>query len=499
MTAIDNKPSAKIRDALIVILAMAVISYLHYRPLHIEFMEHHTFHILLRRLYYIPILYAAIRFGIRGGLLTSLSATVIFAPHAAISMGGFFGNYSIDNFFDLVLYNVVGFTTGMVVESRQRQAQRYQEVLGLNREIEDRETALRHMQAYTGSILTSISSGVISADRRSVVVTANPAAAVILGRAEEELVAFPLAKVFAGHDELSRAAELVLSGWQGRATLETEFSRGEEGKVAVAVRITPHRSRGDTVGVVITLEDLTEVKNLTEQLLRADRLAGLGELVAGMAHEVRNPLGVIKASVQMLEQEMDADGGAAELTRVMAQEIDRLDALVNALLDFGRPSESQFGDVDPGRVLDEVVLLTRQYAGQQQVAVSTNYAEDLPAIWADEDRLKQVFVNLISNAIQAMPGGGGLTLSAATEDGFLRISLADTGMGVAAEVKERIFDPFYTTRAEGSGLGLAIVHRIIDAHNGYITVESKVGAGSTFTVGLPLAAVRTTVREREDA
>jgi len=257
--------------------------------------------------------------------------------------------------------------------------------------------------------------------------------------------------------------------------------------IPVAVRITPHRSRGQTVGIVITLEDLSEVKDLTEQLMRADKLSGLGELVAGVAHEVRNPLGVIKASVQMLEQEMDEGCQDAELTHVMAQEIERLDSVVSALLDFGRPSQSQFGPVDSRRVLGEVVLLTKQFARQQNVTVINDSPDGLPDIRADEDRLKQIYVNLISNAIQAMPEGGKLIITAATREEFLRISFADTGIGISPEEKERIFDPFHTSRAEGTGLGLSIVHRIVDAHNGYITAESEPGAGSTFTVGLPLA------------
>lgn len=489
MTDSEAKPLAQIRDAVLVAVAIVVITYFHYYPLHLEFISHENFHILLRRLYYIPILFAAYRFGIKGGLLASLSVSALFIPHAIMSMGGLFESAALENFFDVLLYNMVALIMGAVVEAKRRQAQRYEEVVKLNREIEDRETDIRQMKAYTESILNSVSSGVISCDRRGIIVTVNPEARKMLGRHEEDLVAFPLARIFEKHDELNRAAELVLAGEQTRATMETELE--SEGRaIPVAVRITPHRSRGQTVGIVITLEDLTEVKDLTEQLLRADKLSGLGELVAGVAHEVRNPLGVIKASVQMLEQEMDQGCQDAELTHVMAQEIDRLDSVVNALLDFGRPSQSQFGPVDAHRVLGEVVLLTKQFAKQQDVTVLEESPEGLPDIWADEDRLKQIIVNLISNAIQAMPDGGRLTITAATREGYLRIAFTDTGIGIAPEEKDRIFDPFHTTRAEGSGLGLSIVHRIVDAHNGYITAESEPGTGSTFTVGLPLAHKR---------
>lgn len=489
MTDTKDKPWAQIRDGVLVAVAIVGITYFHYYPLHLEFITHENFHILLRRLYYIPILFSAYRFGIKGGLLASLSVTALFIPHAVMSMGGLFESAALENFFDILLYNMVALIMGAVVEAKRRQAMRYEEVLKLNHEIEDRETDIRHMKAYTESILSSVSSGVISCDQRGIIVTVNPEARRMLARHEEDLIAFPLSRIFEKHDELIRAAELVLAGEQTRSTMETELlSDGRP--VPVAVRITPHRSRGQTVGIVITLEDLTEVKDLTEQLLRADKLSGLGELVAGVAHEVRNPLAVIKASVQMLEQEMDQGCQDAELTHVMAQEIDRLDSVVNALLDFGRPSQSQFGPVDAHRVLGEVVLLTKQFAKQQNVKVIDETVEGLPEIRTDEDRLKQIYVNLISNAIQAMPEGGKLTVTAAAREGYLRIAFADTGIGISPEEKERIFDPFHTTRAEGSGLGLSIVHRIVDAHNGYITAESEPGAGSIFTVGLPLAHKR---------
>ncbi len=481
----DSNDTGNVRDIILIVVSTAVITYYHYRPLHIGFLDHDVLHIILRRLYYIPILYAAFRFGVKGGLATSLSITALFAPHAVISMGGLFKGAAIDNFFDLLLYNIVALITGLVVEARRRQARRYREMLELNREIAEREAAIRKMKAYTDSVLGSVSSGVISVDNRGRVVTVNPEAARLLDRSDDDLVAFPLDKVFAGHDNLLASAKHVLEGEQRRATLEVELPAGPD-KKTVAVRISPHISGGETVGIVITIEDLSEVKNLTEQLMRADKLSGLGELVAGVAHEVRNPLGVIKASVQMLEQETGAGSESEELTQVMVQEIDRLDALVNALLDFGRPSESMFGKVSVKQVLDEVILLTRHFARQQKVEVVRDFDGALPAIWADEDRLKQVFVNLTSNAFQSMPDGGRLVISADAESEFLKVSFADSGVGIPEDARKKIFDPFYTTRADGSGLGLSIVHRIVDAHKGYINVESSMGDGSIFVVGLPI-------------
>jgi len=488
----------RVFEALMIAAAVAIITYFHYTTLHVEFMSHTSLHIILRRLYYIPIIYAAIRFGIRGGLLTSLAVTVLFVPHAASSMGGLFESGSIDNFFDIILYNVVAVTTGLVVESRRRQAQRYEEMLALNREIEDRESDLRRIKSYIESILKSVGNAVISVDDRGQIVTANPVASQMLGRPEEELVAFPLRQVFAGQDDLLRAADLVLSGGQTRVTLETELGPPDGRPISAAVRITPHRSNSSTVGIVISMEDLTEVKELTHQLLRADKLSGLGELVTGVAHEVRNPLGVIRASVQMMRDELGDNCPEQELCQVMLQEIDRLDAFVNTLLDFGRPSQSQMGPVDAERTLDEVILLTKQFAIQQQVNIRRSGSSHEHDIWANEDRVKQVFINLISNAIQAMPDGGDLEIALAADDGYLMISFADTGCGIPERIQARVFEPFVTARPNGSGLGLSIVHRIVDAHKGYIRVDSEAGRGTSITLGLPLAKKGEPMKEGMD-
>ncbi len=476
---------AKIRDIVLISSALVLISCLHYFPLDPHFVAPGTYMVLLRRLYYVPILYSALRFGAKGGLIASIATTVVFIPHVSQSMGGFIGPEGMDNLFDTILYNVVGLTTGLVVDSRRRQTQRIQEVLKLNKKIEERETAIRRMQTYTESILNSISSGVISTDRRGTVVTANPAARLLLSLKEEDIIAQPFSRIFEGYDDLLESISLILADAQTRAMMETKIEAAGR-TLTVAVRMSPHRSQGRTAGAVVTLEDLTEVRDLADQLRRAEKLTGLGELVAGVAHEVRNPLGVIRASVQMLDQEMTGECATADMTQMMLQEIDRIDSVVNALLDFGRPSDSQFGAVEPLRLIEEVVLLTNQFARQQRVEIVTRISGELPRVWADQDRLKQVFINLISNAIQAMPHGGRLSIEAAAAQDFLRLAFSDTGTGISAEEQQRIFDPFHTTRAEGSGLGLSIVHRIVDAHNGFITVDSEPGRGATFIVGLPI-------------
>jgi signal transduction histidine kinase len=201
---------------------------------------------------------------------------------------------------------------------------------------------------------------------------------------------------------------------------------------------------------------------------------------------VRNPLGIIRASVQLLEESSCDAERIREASSVIKQEIDRLDKVIKALLDFGRPSSPMLLQVDVGDVLKEVALFTRRFASRSDVAIEERYADDLPDVMADPNQLKQVFVNLITNAVQAMePEGGTIAVETGAADGFVHIRLADDGPGIPAEMLAKVFDPFFSTRDEGTGLGLTIVHRIVDEHDGHIEVESTLGVGTTFTIFLP--------------
>jgi signal transduction histidine kinase len=242
---------------------------------------------------------------------------------------------------------------------------------------------------------------------------------------------------------------------------------------------------GRRLGAVVTVEDVSDVKALTEQLIRADRLAAMGELTAGVAHEVRNPLGIIRASVQLMEDAECSQERVEEAAEVIKQEIDRLDRVVKALLDFGRPAPPTMRAVSVSQVMEDVALFSRTFASRANVQIVEHYSDIAPDVVADPEQLKQVFVNLISNAVQAMPGGGTLTIETGAEEGFVFIRFTDTGPGISDGVRDKIFDPFVSTRDDGTGLGLTIVHRIVDEHDGHIEVTSEPGDGTSFTVWLP--------------
>ena len=446
--------------------------------------------LLYRRLYYLPILYAAFVFGSRGGMATALSASVLFGLQAEVNLGGFFG-INIDNLYEIIMYIAVGGLFGWLRDSEAERTAELREVGEklevAYRTLEERAVQLINIQEYTDSILRSITAGVITVGPEGSVATANSAAERMLGMGESEMVPRTISALLADDGGLGNDVGKILAGRLPRNVRDLKLTT-RAGKVIHAQAATSRMRDvdGRILGAVVTIEDVSEIKALTQQLIRADRLAAMGELTAGVAHEVRNPLGIIRASIQLVEEPNCDPERLREAGSIMKHEIDRLDRVIKALLDFGRPSPPALVSVDLNEVLADVVLFTRRFASRSEVALEETYAPDLPPVLADPNQLKQVFVNLITNAVQAMePGGGAISATTGTADGFVYVRLADDGPGIATESLGKVFDPFFSTRDEGTGLGLTIVHRIVDEHDGHIEVASTLGQGTAFTVFLP--------------
>jgi two-component system, NtrC family, sensor kinase len=233
------------------------------------------------------------------------------------------------------------------------------------------------------------------------------------------------------------------------------------------------------------------LKNTQKVMLRADRLASLGTLAAGLAHEIRNPLVAIKTFTQLLPERFDDEEFRNYFTSVAAGEIDRISTLVTELLEFSRPSGPFFQQENLNDVLDKMITLIKTEAKQKEVTIETVLAEDLPTITIDKEQIKQVIINILLNAIQHTPEKGSIVVTTRSVakmnggPGFVQVEISDTGVGIPDEELEKIFTPFYTTRAKGSGLGLAISHQIIQEHEGTIDVRSAMQKGTTFTINLP--------------
>jgi signal transduction histidine kinase len=237
-----------------------------------------------------------------------------------------------------------------------------------------------------------------------------------------------------------------------------------------------------------------ELKQSQETLRRADRLSSLGLLTAGLAHEIRNPLVAIRTFTQLLPERYDDPDFREGFQGLALKEVDRICGLINDLLSFARPSKPNVAPENVADVVDNIARILETQAKEKNIAIVRNFGPDLPKAWIDREQMKQVFMNLILNAIQAMKGAGTITLisRAVHKNGtgpagdFVQIEVTDTGVGIPAENLQHIFDPFFTSKDEGSGLGLAVSHQIVQEHGGFVTVESTVGTGTSFFVHLPV-------------
>jgi two-component system sensor histidine kinase HydH len=235
------------------------------------------------------------------------------------------------------------------------------------------------------------------------------------------------------------------------------------------------------------LKEQTDILFETEeQLRRADRLSALGELSAGMAHEIRNPLGSIKGAVEIIKDDYSPDEAKYEFIQILLKETDRLNRIVQEFLGFAKPKNPEFQVVDLNEAIESVLTLTAQEARKTRVKVEKKLDPAIGKRSLDGGLLKQAFLNLILNAIQAMPGGGLLTVESRLAQGEIEVKIADTGTGISEENKKKLFSPFFTTKKQGTGLGLAITYRIIENHRGKIVVASEPGKGTAFTVKIPV-------------
>lgn len=234
---------------------------------------------------------------------------------------------------------------------------------------------------------------------------------------------------------------------------------------------------------------LRQMRELEEELRRKDRLAALGELSAGVAHEVRNPLGIIKNSAQVLQDKFkDKDTKSRELSKFIIEEVDRLNKVVTNFLDFARPQKPNLTGRKIAPIISRALELMQSEILKRKIKVANKHEDNLPPVLADEELLAQVFLNIISNAIQAMPDGGRLMVSSKSGAGsykdLVEIGFTDTGCGIPAQDLDKIFNPFFSNKEGGVGLGLSIVHKIVESHGGKISVHSRVGEGTTFTIHL---------------
>jgi PAS domain S-box-containing protein len=372
-------------------------------------------------------------------------------------------------------------------------------------ELRRRFEELADLKSYTDSILGSLTSGVVTLDLDGRVATLNPAAELLTGLFEPEVRGRYCTEVFAHTAGVSEALMETLANRAGVSNAALVLRRPSGTTVPVELSTAPLRGiEGKELGVVGMFRDLAQVRELEDQVRRSDRLAALGTLAAGLAHEIKNPLTSLRTFTRLLPRKFEDERYRTTFQRVVPRELERINAIVERLLELARPGRLTLERVQVPHLLERVLELYEHQIQSGEVTVVREYARDCPPIQADGEQLYQAFVNLVTNALDAMGPGGRLTLRAGWDEGGtvlgparrggaprrLQVEIEDTGAGIGAAEADKVFNPFFTTKSSGTGLGLALTHKIIEDHRGSITFRSTPGVGTTFRVLLPLQAER---------
>jgi two-component system sensor histidine kinase HydH len=341
--------------------------------------------------------------------------------------------------------------------------------------------ALSDYRQYTLDVIDGMAEGFVNIDQNGLLRTVNAEAERVLAIGGKEYLGKPWQLLFEGEEW-----EPVLERLERQVPFyDLEVSLGRLGKTHLRVSMTLVRRHEGVHGMVVFLRDMGEVKVLQAEVRRSERLAALGRLVAGMAHEIRNPLNSIRGYSQHLQGRFEPGTSEGKALDVIVKEVDRLNRVITDLLDFSRPREPVLEATDLNEVAQSVLELVAREAANQGVKVVRELSSSSAGVQGDFDGLKQMLLNLVLNALQAMPDGGVLTMRTTRVGHRTVLSLSDTGPGIPVEDQDSIFEPFFTTRSTGTGLGLAIVHRIVLDHGAEIRVESKPGSGARFELRFP--------------
>jgi PAS domain S-box-containing protein len=398
------------------------------------------------------------------------------------------------------------------------------ELQGLAREFNNMSVKLQRsmneimeLTRFNDDVLRSVTSGIITIDREGRITSINKSAEKILGLARKETHSDCLEDAPIQVKEIMTLLQHTLLDQKEIQNQEIHFLSESEGEtVFMEVNTSLLRNvSGEIIGAIADIRDITRRKRIEEQMVRVDKLASLGELSAGMAHEIRNPLSGMKTSAQFLATKLTT-GSESILLQGILSEIDRINKIVTDLLNFSRPKPPFPALIDTTVILEKVLSMVTEKIRKSRIELIRKYEENTPMALIDKEQIQQVFLNLLLNAVKAMPGGGNLTVSIGTISGrsrvlenipdpdasnlsestrLIAISFRDSGQGISQNELKKVFNPFYTTDPSGTGLGLSIVQKLLEKNGGYIKMDSMPGKGTQVTLLLPAASPGSGLKE----
>jgi PAS domain S-box-containing protein len=359
--------------------------------------------------------------------------------------------------------------------------------VGALRALEEQFDQQQQLLSFYKSVVQNISSGIITLDLQGNITFLNRKAARVLNYPQEALRERPFVSLAADEVESRNVMRQIVGERRPLQGQELRLRSGSGKIIRIGLSSMPlHDATNQHEGIIITFRDLTQVLAMREQMERVERLATLGELSSGIAHEIRNPLAGVKASAQVLQEALGDNDSYRELIERIVREIDRSNELLKEFFTFARPGK-------PHRALfavDDLVSKAHRFIvnglRKANITFQKRIAAPLPAVFIDAHQIERVLINLLSNALQAMPDGGNLLVTAEAESqGMVEIAVWDTGVGISSEIREKIFNPFFTTRSDGLGLGLSISNRLATENGGRLEVESQINKGTVFRLFLP--------------
>jgi two-component system sensor histidine kinase PilS (NtrC family) len=357
---------------------------------------------------------------------------------------------------------------------------------------------IRDLRKFNENVINSLLSGLVTTDADGRILTFNRAASVILGIPSAQAIKRDAIAVLQLPDD-TRARLGMLSDTR-TLKIDTQHRRGEGRSIDLGLTISPLAFPDGRAGFLFTFQDVTDVRRLERNARLQQRLAAVGEMAAGIAHEIRNPLASMSGSIQVLRQELTLNDEQAQLMDIVLRESERLNETIKSFLAYARPQRFALARLDVRKVVQDAALLLRNSAEvHEHHTIDVDVSADPVWCEADENQIRQVIWNLATNGLRAMAQGGRLLLTAATANdgsGATLLTVQDQGRGIPPEDMDAIFQPFHSSFEKGTGLGLAIVHRIVTDYNGTITVSSRVGEGTVVTVRLPIRGTSTVMDGR---
>ncbi len=353
----------------------------------------------------------------------------------------------------------------------------------LGRQIRDVKEVFSALKENLDQIMGTLQDGLVLFTRDTRVVLVSASAERFVGRPRGQILGNVVEEVFTDANKLGRIVLDAFALHQPIPQREIELENGR--RIQIALDFIAER--GERIGALLTMRDAESVRRIENEIELSRRVAAIGRLTSGVAHEVKNPINAIVVHLELLREKMrEIDPDTWRHMDIIGSEIHRLDRVVQTLVDFNRPLELRLSDFDLRRLMEEVALLAAPEAARQGVKVETNLGREALPVRADADLIKQALLNVVINGVQAMNDGGVLSMATHRDDTAATIEVRDQGSGIPPEIRDKIFNLYFTTKKVGSGIGLAMSYRVLQLHNGALDFVTEMGQGTTFRLALPL-------------